>query len=68
MKRITARVATTAAAVAGFGVIGAGVASAEEAPYWLLPGVDAGALVGPIANLPAEALAPVYSLISLITG
>lgn len=68
MNRTMARLAAGASAVAAFGLLGAGAAAADDTPFWLLPGVDTGGLVGPIANLPTEALQPVYSLITLITG
>lgn len=63
---VTGAVATVALALTG------GAASAATAdgdvPVWLLPGVDVGGLVSPVIDLPAQGLAPVYDLITLLTG
>lgn len=67
MKRAVSRISATAAIMAaGFGLT-AGVASAET-PVYLLPGVDLGAILGPTTNLPAEALAPVFSVLTFLAG
>ena len=59
-------VATAALALTG------GAASAAEqdgdVPVWLVPGVDLGGLVSPVIDLPAQGLAPVYDLITLVAG
>ncbi|HVW41463.1 MAG TPA: hypothetical protein VHC18_08950 [Amycolatopsis sp.] len=46
-----------------------GVASADDGPaVWVLPGVDAGALLGPTVGLPTGALAPVDGLLTYLAG
>lgn len=63
MRRIAARTAMIAAAGAALFAVTGGVAAAET-PVWLLPGVDAGQLLGPTTQLPEQALAPVFDLIT----
>lgn len=63
------RLSVTVCAAAAMGLGTAGVASADTAasdvPIWVLPGVDAGGLLGPTVGLPG-ALAPVFDLFKLI--
>lgn len=47
--------------------LGSGVASAET-PIWLVPGVDAGPLLGPTVGLPTTALAPIDGLLTYLAG
>ncbi|GAA1946420.1 hypothetical protein [Amycolatopsis minnesotensis] len=74
MKRIAVRAAVTVAAAAAFAGVAGGVADAapshaqEGTPIWLLPGVDVGPLLDPAILAPANLLAPVYGLITLIGG
>ncbi|TVT21955.1 hypothetical protein FNH06_15195 [Amycolatopsis acidiphila] len=58
------------AGVAGAAVLalGGGVASADEIPVWVVPGVDAGSLLDPTIGLPAGALGPVDSLLTYLAG
>ncbi|HJQ46753.1 MAG TPA: hypothetical protein VJ870_10590 [Amycolatopsis sp.] len=49
--------------------LGGGVASADEGPaVWVLPGADAGALLGPTVGLPAGALAPIDGVLTYFAG
>ncbi|RZQ64153.1 hypothetical protein [Amycolatopsis suaedae] len=66
MKRMSARVLVAGAALAVLSLVTGGVAGAAETPVWVLPGVDLGGLLGPVAGLPADALAPVYGLLTLL--
>lgn len=47
--------------------LGSGVASADT-PIWLVPGVDAGALLSPTTDLPASALGPIDGLLTYLAG
>ena len=78
MKRKAARILLPlAAAAALFGLAG-GVADAAQATpaatstdpgtaIWVIPGLDVGSLLGPTIGAPAQVLAPLYGLISLIS-
>ncbi|WP_026153609.1 hypothetical protein [Amycolatopsis methanolica] len=68
MRRSVARVlagGVIAAAALGFG---GGIASADEVPIWLVPGVDAGPLLDPTTGAPTAVLAPVYGLLTELAG
>jgi hypothetical protein len=67
VRRILSRalIAGAVGAVA-FGV-GGGVASADT-PIWVAPGVDGSALLGPVADLPTTALAPVDQVLTYLAG
>ncbi|GAA2782608.1 hypothetical protein [Saccharopolyspora taberi] len=64
MRKSTARWVVAAAAGAALTGLTGGVAQAEPTPVWVLPGVDAGAVLGPTAQLPAQALKPVQDVVS----
>jgi hypothetical protein len=76
MKRIASRVLVPAAAAAAmFGLAGGVAHAAPEAqaapvaqgvPVWVLPGLDLGSVLDPSVALPAQALAPVVGLVSLV--
>ncbi|MFO7193965.1 hypothetical protein [Thermocrispum sp.] len=68
MRNALQRVAVLTVAVLGLLGLSHGVAGAAELPVWVLPGVDVGGVVGPISQLPTQALAPVYQVITLIAG
>jgi hypothetical protein len=68
MRRSLGRAAVLGAAVAGLLGLCGGIASADDTPVWILPGHDAGAVIGPAAQLPEQALAPVFEVMTLITG
>ncbi|CAM05091.1 hypothetical protein A8924_6251 [Saccharopolyspora erythraea NRRL 2338] len=63
MRKPIARLLAGAAAGVALTCLSGGVAHAETTPVWLLPGVDAGAVLGPTAELPAQALRPVFDAI-----
>lgn len=67
------RVVSRALVAAAFGAValgvGGGVASADDGTaIWLLPGVDAGALLGPTVGLPTALLAPVDGVLTYLAG
>ncbi|MFC4003246.1 hypothetical protein ACFS2C_15725 [Prauserella oleivorans] len=70
MRTTLARVATIVATAAASLAAASGVAAAEpqDPATWLLPGVDAGALLGPTVGLPTDALAPLYGVLTLLAG
>ncbi|QUH00937.1 hypothetical protein HUO13_08990 [Saccharopolyspora erythraea] len=63
MRKPIARLLAGTAAGVALTCLSGGVAQAETTPVWLLPGVDAGAVLGPTAELPAQALRPVFDAI-----
>ncbi|MFF5987647.1 hypothetical protein [Prauserella flavalba] len=69
LTRAAARVAASLALTAGALGLAGGVAAAEPAaPIWLLPGADVGPLLGPVAGVPADVLAPIYSVLTVLAG
>src|SRR5690606_27781815 len=68
MKTSLKRAAVLGATVIGLFGLSGGIAGAAETPVWVLPGVDGEALIGPISQLPTQALAPVYDVLTLLAG
>ena len=77
MPRMLSRALAGGAAALVLTVTGAPLATAAEASpsptsdgtsVWLLPGVDVGALVGPLAQLPGTALQPIASALGALGG
>ena len=60
MKKQFARAVVVATAGVALASLTGGVAQAEPTPVYVLPGVDAGALLGPTAQVPQQALQPVF--------
>ncbi|UQS21431.1 hypothetical protein L1857_00600 [Amycolatopsis thermalba] len=68
MRRSVVRVLAGGVIAAAALGLGGGVASADEVPIWVVPGVDAGPLLDPTIGLPTTALAPVYGLLTELAG
>ena len=70
MVRKLVRRALVAGAVGAVALgLGGGIASAADGPaVWVVPGVDAGALLGPTVGLPTSALAPADGLLTYLAG
>ena len=73
MTRIAARILLPLAAAGAFAGLAGGVAEAAETdagpaapPIWVVPGLDAGGLLGPTTQAPAQLLAPVFAAITAI--
>ncbi|HVV08874.1 hypothetical protein [Amycolatopsis sp.] len=68
MRRVVSRALVAGAVGAAVFALGSGIASADETPIWLVPGVDAGSVLDPTIGLPTAALAPVDSLLTFLAG
>ncbi|GAA4857814.1 hypothetical protein [Saccharopolyspora rosea] len=65
MRGICRRIAATGLLALALTGAGTGVAAASPA-VWLVPGVDAGPLLGPAIGLPTQLLAPVDGLLTAL--
>ncbi len=76
MPRMLTRVLAGSAAVLALTVAGGGIASAADAApaaqggtsVWVLPGVDAGALLDPLVQVPTGVLAPIAGVLGGLGG
>lgn len=69
MRRVFSRVLVAGAlAAAALGLGGGTASAAEDTSIWLVPGVDAGTLLGPTVGLPTSALAGLDSLLTYLAG
>lgn len=72
MRKVVSRLLVTAAVGAAVLGVTGGVASADDGsgstPIWVLPGVDAGSLLGPAVGLPTELLAPIDGVLTYLAG
>jgi hypothetical protein len=68
MKRLAARVLLPLAAAIVLTGLAGGVASADptDGSVWVVPGLDLGAVLGPIGQ-PVDLLAPVFDLITAVS-
>lgn len=68
VRKVVSRALVVGVLSAGALGLGAGVASADETPIWVVPGVDLGSVLDPTVGLPAGALGPVDSVLTYLAG